>query len=127
MPAKGPVTIPWQVVFMFITPLNVWVFYRIKNLTKAAIYVFIPSTLSQIPVYYDAIDLWLNPTTRMPFVTESGDWLDRNPVLDILEIIPIAFLFFAIYLVYKWSKYWNNNFQKGINDDGYGADPSENT
>ncbi len=57
MPAKGKVSIGWQVVFAIISPVNLWAFYRIKKLRLYALYVMVPSTvigsIAVVGVFYE--------------------------------------------------------------------------
>lgn len=84
MPAKGMVGVGVQIVFMFITPLNIWAFYRIKKLRKAAGFVFIPSSAFQIPEYHSMVDSMINPTAQAPYVTKSGALLSQDPRIDLI-------------------------------------------
>jgi hypothetical protein len=45
VPAKGKVSIGWQIVFAIISPVNLWAFYRIKKLRLYTLYVIVPSII----------------------------------------------------------------------------------
>jgi quinol-cytochrome oxidoreductase complex cytochrome b subunit len=46
MPAKRPVSILWQIIFVvFIPILDLWAFYRIKKLRKYLLYVYLPQII----------------------------------------------------------------------------------
>ena len=45
MPAKGKVSIRWQIVFAIISPVNLWAFYRIRKLRLYTLYVIVPSII----------------------------------------------------------------------------------
>jgi hypothetical protein len=110
MPAKGRVSIGWQIVFIFISPLNIWAFYRIKRLTKAALYIFAPSMAIQIPIMLETMKMAFNPTL-LPEPDEYGNISLMDPVLYVISFVAsIGFTALAIYLVIKWSEEWNKQF-----------------
>lgn len=45
MPAKGKVSLDWQIVFAIIFPVNLWAFYRIKKLKLFVLYALVLSTI----------------------------------------------------------------------------------
>jgi hypothetical protein len=106
MPAKGPVRIVWQIVFIFIPFVNLWAFYRIKKLRKFLLMVFIPEGVISLAII-------------LPLVVENVQQaLEGNPMTSnesiaatiVLYIVEIGFTILAIYLIYKWSKEWNTQF-----------------
>ena len=107
-PREGKtVNVTWQVVFMFITPLNIWAFYRIKKLTKAAIYALIPSFLTQIVWYYHFFDPIKYLVNGLPYINEEGAIIAKDPILNVVLLITFGIFIFTIYLGYRWSKQWN--------------------
>ena len=109
MVAKGPVSVGWQIVFCFISPLNIWAFYRIKKLTKAAIYVFIPSFLIQLPLTIQSFEMAFNPSV----LVESNQIPSYDPMLYTFSVISsLGFLAFEIYLMVKWAREWNSKFEE---------------
>lgn len=46
MPATRPVSLIWQIVFVFLPILNIWVFYRIRKLQKYLAWVIAPQLLA---------------------------------------------------------------------------------
>ncbi len=125
MPAKGNVSIRWQIVFAIVSPVNLWVFYRIKKLRKYILYVLIPSTLLVFALslvgYYE-----------MTLIDPSGGQMGSDAIIPLppymtpikphveeFHIIPynmisiwisIGLTVFSVYLVVKWSRQWNEQF-----------------
>lgn len=105
MPAKGPVRIVWQIIFIFIPVLNLWAFYRIKKLRKFFLIIWIPEIVITLVII-------------APIILASVEQnLNENMLYDqffmetiILYIIETGFTILCIYLVYKWSKEWNKQF-----------------
>jgi hypothetical protein len=105
LPAKGPVRIVWQIIFIFIPVLNLWAFYRIKKLRKFFLIIWIPEIVITLVIIAPII---------LASVEQS---LNENMLYDqffmetiILYIIETGFTILCIYLVYKWSKEWNRQF-----------------
>ena len=110
MPAKGKVSIPWQIVFTLISPLNIWAFYRIKKLTKSAIYIFVPSLAIQIPIIMETMRIVFNPTL-FPEPDEYGNISLMDPILYGISVAAsLGFTALAICLIIKWSEEWNRQF-----------------
>jgi len=108
LPAKGPVKIVWQIIFIFIPVLDLWAFYRIKKLRKFILIVWIPEIVITMVIITPMI---------LASVEQS---LTGSPMLDdqflmeiiLLYIIETGFTILSIYLVYKWSKEWNRQFHQ---------------
>jgi len=85
---QEPVSVGWQIVFMFIPVLNFWAFYRIEKLRLGLVIILaieIPSFLFQM---------------ILPFPYGLGVSIG---MLVISIVIPI-------YFVRKWSREWNAKF-----------------
>ena len=110
MTAKGRVSIGWQIVFMFITPLNIWAFYRIKRLTKATLYIFAPSLAIQVPIMMHTMTIAFEPTL-LPEPDEYGNISLMDPILYGVSVAAsLGFTALAIYLIIRWSEEWNKQF-----------------
>ncbi len=108
MVANKPVSIRWQIVFAFISILNFWAFYRIKKLRKAALYVFIPSSILQLLLWYSGMSQAMESD-----ITSSveGMMLLANTLTILYMISSLGFVVFSIYLIIKWSRQWNSKFK----------------
>lgn len=106
--AQKPVSIRWQIVFVFISPLNLWAFYRIQKLRKALLYVFIPSSIIEILIWFFMLSKYPGFNT-VP--SEAGRMLLENPYIIFTPMLSIGFLLFSIHLMLKWSRQWNLKFQ----------------
>ena len=131
MPAKGKVSIVWQIVFAIISPLNIWAFYRIKKLRLFVLYVIIPSVVISSIVFAVTNYELNNPQrgfdeegNRFPEPTVPPHMTPIQPHIGkfntgtylILSIIAsIGLTIFSVYLVVKWSRQWNEQFNS--NDD----------
>ncbi len=109
MPAKEPVKIVWQIIFIFIPILNLWAFYRIKKFRKFLLMIWIPEGV---------ITLLIIAPTIMDNVQQI---MEGNPAPNdeftittlVLYIVETGFTILSIYLIYKWSKEWNKQFPVG--------------
>lgn len=64
MPAKGKVSIGWQIVFAIISPVNLWAFYRIKKLRLFLLFVIAPSIVVSSIVVAGVLYEMENPTNH---------------------------------------------------------------
>ncbi|MGH1568135.1 MAG: hypothetical protein ACRBBZ_02895 [Nitrosopumilus sp.] len=126
MPAKGKVSIGWQVVFAIISPVNLWAFYRIKKLRLYALYVMVPSTvigsIAVVGVFYEMNDPEMGfdddgnrypeptlPPHMTPIEPQVGKF--NTGAYMILNIVAsIGLTVFSVYLIVKWSRRWNEQF-----------------
>ena len=111
MPAKGPVSIIWQIIFTFIPILDLWAFYRIKKLRRFFLYVIVPG----IAIMLGFLVLILGNTDFSNFDDPTFDpFLQDDPTMIAMNIaspiIEVGFQILSIYLVYTWSKEWNQKF-----------------
>ena len=108
MPAKGPVKIVWQIIFIFIPVLNLWAFYRIKKLRKFILIIWIPEVVITMviiaPIILASVEQSLtgSPMLYDQFVLET----------ILLYFVETGFTILSIYLVYKWSKQWNRQLHQ---------------
>ena len=126
MPAKGKVSVGWQVVFAIISPVNLWAFYRIRKLRLFALYVIVPSIIvSSIVVvgvfsemsntqkgFDDEGNRYPEPTLpphMTPIEPQVGKFNTGSyMILNIAASIGLTIL--SVYLITKWSRQWNNQF-----------------
>lgn len=125
MPAKGKVSIRWQIVFAIISPVNLWAFYRIKKLRKYILYVIIPSAILVFALslvgYYEMT--LIDPsggqmgsdaiTPLHPYTTPIKPHMGKFDVIpyNIISIgVSIGLTVFSVYLVVKWSRQWDGQF-----------------
>jgi len=126
MPAKGKVSIGWQIVFAIISPINLWAFYRIRKLRLYALYVIVPSIVVSFIVIAGVFYEMNNPETgfdddgnRYPEPTLPPHMIPIEPqvgkfntgpymILNIITSIGLTIL--SVYLVVKWSRQWNEQF-----------------
>jgi len=108
LPAKGPVKIVWQIIFIFIPVLNLWAFYRIKKLRKFILIIWIPEVVITMviiaPIILASVEQSLtgSPMLYDQFVLET----------ILLYFVETGFTILSIYLVYKWSKQWNRQLHQ---------------
>jgi hypothetical protein len=91
----------WQIVFTFLPVVNFWAFYRIRKLRKFLLYVFVPSVISSIGLFW--------------YISERGYWVSAwydvfslPPVLA-ANAIGLGLQVFAVYLVIVWSRAHNRD------------------
>lgn len=106
MPAKGPVSILWQIIFTFIPVLDLYAFYRIKKLRKYFLYVIIPLFVITLGITFSFV---LVESQSSDFIFEDESMTSENEEFLSLIFIPveIGFQILTIYFVYTWSKRWN--------------------
>ena len=126
MSAKGKVSIAWQIIFAIISPANLWVFYRIKKLRFYALYVIIPSVIiSSICIV--GLNYELNnpqrgfdedgnrypeptvPPHMTPIESQVGKF-NTGTYMILIVIASVGLTVFSVYLVVKWSRQWNKQF-----------------
>jgi hypothetical protein len=108
VPADHKVSVAWQIVATFIPIANFWAFYRIRKLRKYLAYVFVPSLVFSVAttVYYFS-------TTNDRF--ESSTNALSDPVAEVVGgVINSAFVGLTIYLVIKWSRDYNREFEQSM-------------
>jgi peptidoglycan/LPS O-acetylase OafA/YrhL len=126
MPAKGKVSIGWQIVFAIISPVNLWAFYRIKKLRLYALYVIVPSIIfSSIMIvggfyemnspqkgFDDDGNRYPEPTLpphMTPIEPQVGKFnTGTYMILNLVASVGLTIL--SVYLVVKWSRQWNEQF-----------------
>jgi cytochrome bd-type quinol oxidase subunit 1 len=113
MPAKGPVSILWQIIFTFIPILDLYAFYRIKKLRKYFLYVIIPLFAITLGITFSFVLSELqNPD--FSFDDESMTSESEEFLSVIFVPIEIGFQILTIYFVYTWSKRWNEQVSNTI-------------
>ena len=106
MPAKGPVSILWQIIFTFIPILDLYAFYRIKKLRKYFLYVIIPLLAITFGITFLFVLAEL-PSSDFSFEDESMSSENEDFLSLIFIPVEIGFQILTIYFVYTWSKRWN--------------------
>ncbi|MDH3203088.1 MAG: hypothetical protein OEL81_00215 [Nitrosopumilus sp.] len=109
MPAKGPVSVLWQIIFTFIPILDLYAFYRIKKLRRYFLYVVTPV----IGITIVIITIFVIGGLQSPdFSFDDDSVTSKNEELLSLIFVPIeiGFNILTIYFVYTWSKKWNAQF-----------------
>ncbi len=126
MPAKGKVSVGWQIVFAIMSPVNLWAFYRIKKLRSYALYVIVPSAVISSIVIAGVFYEMANPErgfdddgNRYPEPTLPPHMTPIEPqvgkfntgtymILNIAASVGLTIL--SAYLAIKWSRQWNEQF-----------------
>jgi len=99
MPAQGQVKLWHQIVLLFIPFAAIWAFYRIEKLTKALLYISLPSFAVQ--------------GVMAIIMTSLIDTID--PVVSILlSLVTLPLTVWAIYLIVRWTREWNAKFPEKI-------------
>jgi len=116
VPANHKVSVAWQIVFTFISLLNLWAFYRIRKLRKYLLYVVLPSVIiSSILVGSYFLS---NPPGFHPSIIadnyDSANW-STSYAIGLSYVVAAAFQALAIYLVIIWSRQHNRQFDQSPN------------
>ncbi len=112
MPAKGPVSVLWQIIFVvFIPILDLWAFYRIKKLKKYLLYVYVPQIIigGIIAGLIFSMAFEGNGLEKLENFSED---LENNDLALIISniLMGLGFTIFSIYLIATWSERWNKHF-----------------
>ena len=107
MPATGKVSLTRQTIFVLIPILDLIAYYKIKHLRKYLLIVYlgiagIASTAYSIVVTPES--WWFNDNFDPNYIMDAEDWALQIPMIAISYAI-------SIYLVRKWSKKWNEQFE----------------
>jgi len=121
---EKPVSIPWQILFTFISFLDFWAFYRIKRLRKAFLFVYLPSFFLIVLFGYlylanglqidsdstDSLSAGITDGQIQPFL--HPPWFSEYYMA--LMITSIIFQGLEIYLIIKWSREWNQKLDHSV-------------
>ena len=109
MPAKGPVSVLWQIIMVVFVPiLDLWAFFRIKKLRKYLLYVYVPQLLIGGMIAGLIIGMAFEENGIEKLENFSEDLEANELVLVIPSIVMgIGFTIFSIYLIATWSEKWN--------------------
>jgi hypothetical protein len=112
MPAKGPVSVLWQIIFVVFIPfLDLWAFYRIKKLKKYLLYVYVPQIIIGGIIAGLILSMAFEVNGLEKVETFSEDLENNDLALIILNILMgLGFTVFSIYLIATWSERWNKQF-----------------
>ena len=112
MPAKGKVSILWQIVFVVFVPiLDLWAFYRIKKLQKYLLYVYVPQIAVAILIVVFVVNMAFEEN-GLQKLTEFSDGINNNELMLTITStsLSLGLTIFAIYLIATWSEKWNKQF-----------------
>jgi len=109
MPAKGKVSLPVQTIFCIIPILDMYAAYRIKKLRK---YMAIMILVIAIPVTItSSVFLPTNDEGLEGFTNLMTYYCGVDDDQFIFSIgVQIGSILFAIFLIRRWSKQWNLQF-----------------
>ena len=114
MPANHKVSVAWQIVALFIPIANFRAFYRIRKLRKYVLYIVLPSVATSIVATYRVFDVL--PSGYLPGdnVLAFGDPFAIYRDLAYIACLAIGWALFglSIYLVVKWSREHNRQFDQ---------------
>ena len=109
MPAKGPVSVLWQIIMVVFVPiLDLWAFYRIKKLKKYLLYVYVPQLLVGVIITGLIMGMAFEENGIEKLENFSEDLESNELALVIPSIVMgMGFTIFSIYLIATWSEKWN--------------------
>jgi ABC-type spermidine/putrescine transport system permease subunit II len=112
MPAKGPVSVLWQIIFVVFIPfLDLWAFYRIKKLKKYLLYVYVPQIVIGGIIVGIILSMAFEENSLEKLENFSEDLENNDLTLIISNILMgLGFTIFSIYLIVTWSERWNKKF-----------------
>ena len=115
MPAKGSVSILWQIVFALFIPIaDIWAFYRIKKLRKAILYITFPSLGLMMMVLVPMTSIMIEAGDNPKKIEQMSEDLTSDTGLSVMSIVvsigSIGILIWTIYLIATWSEQWNKQF-----------------
>ena len=110
MPAKGKVSLTRQTIYVLIPVLDLIAFYKIKHLRKYLLIIYVGVAGIAGTAYSMVItpESWFFNVNYDPnFAMDPVDWTLQIPMIAITYAI-------SIYLVRKWSKKWNMQFDNPV-------------
>ena len=112
MPAKRPVSILWQIIFVVFVPiLDLWAFYRIKKLRKYLLYVYLPQIIIGGVIAGIILSMVFEESSLDRLESFSEDLQGNDLILVVSNIVlGLGFTIFSIYLIATWSEKWNKQF-----------------
>lgn len=112
MPAKGPVSILWQILFVVFVPiLDLWAFYRIKKLRRYLLYVYLPQLIIGGIIAGFILGAVFEENNLDRLESFSKDLQGNDLILAVSNIaLGLGFTVFSIYLIVTWSEKWNKQF-----------------
>ena len=108
MPADGPVSLTRQTIYSVLPILDIIAFYKIKQLRRYLLIVYVGMVGVISTIYSMAItpDSWsFSPNYDPNFIFEPMGWILQIPMIVGTAVI-------QIYLVRRWSKKWNGQFSE---------------
>ena len=106
MPANTPVSLTRQTIYVLIPILDLIAFYKIKNLRKYLLIVYL-GMMGIVSSVYSMIvtpDSWSYSQSYDPYyIVDPMIWLLQVPMMILTYAV-------AIYLVRRWSRIWNLQF-----------------
>ena len=106
MPATGKVSLTRQTIYVLIPVLDLIAFYKIKHLRKYLLIVYVGVVGIASSIYSMAVtpESWsFNANYDPNYILDPVSWALQVPMMAITYAI-------SIYLVRKWSKKWNLQF-----------------
>lgn len=110
MPAKGKVSLTRQIIYVLFPVLDLIAFYKIKHLRKYLLIIYVGVAGIAGTTYSMIVtpESWFfNANYNPNFAMDPGDWALQIPMIAITYAI-------SIYLVRKWSKKWNMQFDNPV-------------
>ena len=96
------VNVNWQILFIFIPILNLWVLWRIKKMKKGLL-IFVPMNLGVLYLLRLLISLLYSSK-------------ENSLILGIVTLVLLILdLCIMVYLVERWSKEWNEKIEFEFN------------
>ena len=114
MPAEGKVSMVWQIIFVVCIPIaGIWAFYRIKKLQKMLLYLVVPEIVLVALVLGVVFSAAVDDSGMLINFDEPGYEYEDPLVAGVTIVASIGgfgITILAIYLIYKWTEEWNNQF-----------------
>ena len=112
MPAKGKVSILWQIIFVVFVPImDLWAFYRIQRLKKYLLYVYVPQIAVAIVIAVFVVNMAFEEN-GLEKINKFSDDLNENEIMLAVAstVMDLGFTILSIYLIVTWSEKWNKQF-----------------
>jgi len=112
--AKGKVNLVWQIIFSFIPGVLIWSFFRIKKLRLFLLMMAGPAvaTISILPIILFDPQYYETCTSMFSIVPNYSCMNESLFIAGI--IVNVIYHGFKTYFIIRWSRKWNESFQKLI-------------
>ena len=107
MPAKGKVSLKWQIVMVLFPILQCYAFYRIKKLRLGLVVAVTFGGTQKLIDYVYGVPFGFGSALEGNLFPPAPDW----GYFILYYVVLFSWFVFDVILILSWSKEWNNKFE----------------